>query len=248
MPPALDAVVNDLQMPAGLAALRAHPAPTLSQLLRDDHPLMSRLTSITDAHFPRPSIRLNAVVTRIHPAACPAERQRVTQICAARERPVAEPARPRQARAARARASRRVRNVQALRALDPVGPAPVQAATKAGLTPGPRPDSPPNGQETPKRGQSGKGATSIPPRGCPYHTQGPRGEKKGKTGQRVEKPENRGRVVFASVQIARVRALALPLRLCHRAGVSGYTARASPIDGTALVPRQATFARSTTLA
>jgi hypothetical protein len=38
--------------------------------------------------------------------------------------------------------------VQALRALDPSGHARSQGATKTGLMPGPRPDSPPNGEET----------------------------------------------------------------------------------------------------
>ena len=65
MPPGLGAVVDDLQMPDRLPTHRADPPPALAQLERDDHALLVELTSVTDAHPSRWSIRLNAVTTRM---------------------------------------------------------------------------------------------------------------------------------------------------------------------------------------
>ena len=163
VPPPFGAVVGDLEMPAGLPALRTDSTSALGQLERDDHPLGVE----ADVDHGRPPAKaehplecgrdahvalLREPLDFEHPAACLEGRQRVTQNRAARERQVAEPVRPPQARAAEARTRGRTRQVQGLRALDPPGPLRFRRQSSPGYPPGTRRDSPPNGEETPKKG------------------------------------------------------------------------------------------------
>ena len=68
MPPALGAVADDLQMPAGLPAHRADPVPALAQAGRDDHALRVEADVGHGRPPSRRSIRLNAVTARMSPS------------------------------------------------------------------------------------------------------------------------------------------------------------------------------------